>query len=116
MRVRLAGSTSKKDGLRADWIEGEARARTGDEAGVELLGRALATAEIVGSPYLVAEVNLSMARAAPQRTDEVRGAVAGALDKMVEQAPPDMADAVRTGPLARELDRITDEATLSRGS
>jgi tetratricopeptide (TPR) repeat protein len=107
MRVRLAGSTSKKDGLRADWVEGEARARAGDEAGVEMLTRALTTADIVGSPYLVAEVNLSMARAAPERTDAASGAVADALDKMVEQAPADMSDAVRTGPLARELQRLT---------
>jgi hypothetical protein len=116
MRVRLAGSTSKKDGLRADWIEGEARARSGDGGGVDLLSRALATAEVVGSPYLVAEVNLSMARAAPERTAAVAGAVTDALENMLGQAPPDMGDTVRTGPLARELERITGEPLQSKGS
>ena len=105
MRVRLTGSASKKDGLRADWVEGEALARSGDETGMTLLTRALATAEMLGSPYLIAEVQLAMARAHPERLPEAAAAVTQAIERMVELAPPELADTIRSGQLARELER-----------
>jgi len=47
-----------------------------------------------------------MARAVPERAEELRSTVRAALEKIVEQAPEDLADKIRNGQLARELERI----------
>lgn len=45
---------ARREPLVADRIEGEARARKGDQAGAELVKAALAEAEALGAPWLVA--------------------------------------------------------------
>src|SRR5207248_576914 len=99
-------SASRKDLLRADWIEGEARLRNGDRSGAELLERALVEAEELGSPYLWAEVNLAVARSLPDRADRARVEVAAALRSMQAAAPDELGPVIAAGPLARELDRL----------
>jgi class 3 adenylate cyclase/tetratricopeptide (TPR) repeat protein len=106
MRSRLTGSSSKKDLLRADWLEGEARIRDGDHRGAVLLERAVTTADVLGSPYLNAEVNLAVARSLPERAPEAIEVVQRSLKEMAEHVPADYTAGITDGPLARELDRI----------
>jgi tetratricopeptide (TPR) repeat protein len=106
MRERLAGSGSKKDLLRADWIEGEARLRSGDAAGSEFLERSQAEADQLGSPYLLAEVSLAVARSLPDRADAARKTAAAALKDIADSAPDDVVAGIARGPLAKELERL----------
>ena len=65
-RVRLDRAAARRERIAADRIEGEALVAAGDPSGFDLLDRALATAETVGSPYLVGETKAALARARAQ--------------------------------------------------
>src|SRR5205823_9005718 len=110
IRERVEGTGSRKDRLRADWVEGEARVRSGDHSGAELLDRAVTEAEDLGSAYLVAEVHLATARAVPERAARARVEVAAALRSMQAAAPDDLGPSLAGGPIARALEQLESVA------
>jgi class 3 adenylate cyclase len=76
-RLRLDRAAAIRERIVADRIEGEAQVVAGNESGFELLERALASAESLGSAHLVLETAACMSRAADRASDE-RAAVARA--------------------------------------
>jgi tetratricopeptide (TPR) repeat protein len=72
-RLRLDRAAARRERALADAIEGEAAALLGDARGVELAQQALTDAEAYGSPYLVAEMARSLARAHAALSGTVSG-------------------------------------------
>ena len=76
-RLRLDRAAALRERVTADAIEGEAAAMTGDPEAIELAERALAGAQAMGSPYLVAETARALSRTAAHAGGE-QGALAQA--------------------------------------
>jgi hypothetical protein len=62
--LHLDRAAARRERLTADALEGEALSRIGDAEGLELVEKALADAELFGSPALVAEMARALARTA----------------------------------------------------
>jgi hypothetical protein len=63
-RVHLDRAAARRERLTADALEGEALSMIGDVHGLELVEAALASAELFGSPALIAEMARALARTA----------------------------------------------------
>jgi class 3 adenylate cyclase len=87
MRECLGTTGRRSDLVRADTLEGEARARLGDPAAGRMLERALSDATALGSPFLIVQVGMAVARALPERASAAQAAVSGALRAIAAAAP-----------------------------
>jgi hypothetical protein len=72
-RHRLDRAAALRERVSADAIEGEALAHAADHEGLELVAHALASAEEIGSPYLIAETARALARAEAALSGTVSG-------------------------------------------
>ncbi|MEY2448383.1 MAG: hypothetical protein QOH79_1859, partial [Acidimicrobiaceae bacterium] len=72
-RLRLDRAAARRERVMADAIEGEALAMVGDAQGLVLVRQALAGAEALGSPYVLADTARALARAEAALSGTVSG-------------------------------------------
>ena len=86
LRQHLSGTRSRKDYLRADLVEGEARLLLGDPVGEQLLDRSAQFATEIGSLYYQVVANEALARLVPSRAEAATAIAARARESLVAAA------------------------------